>query len=99
MSGKFTALCGIVRMLYLACIALTHRYATATRSRGSIKDDAMSSSSSKADKELGYRPDIVLVDGISMPVPLLRLLDAPVLFYCHFPDKVSLLEACCSIEK
>jgi alpha-1,3/alpha-1,6-mannosyltransferase len=30
--------------------------------------------------------DVVVVDQLSLCVPVLRLL-APVLFYCHFPDK------------
>ncbi|CAM9660557.1 unnamed protein product [Discosporangium mesarthrocarpum] len=30
---------------------------------------------------------VVVCDGVSAPVPLLRLV-APVLFYCHFPDKL-----------
>ncbi|CAN0400828.1 unnamed protein product, partial [Scytosiphon promiscuus] len=29
----------------------------------------------------------IFCDGVSAPVPLLRLA-GPVLFYCHFPDKL-----------
>lgn len=33
------------------------------------------------------RPDVVIVDQVSVAIPLLRwLLRRPVLFYCHFPD-------------
>lgn len=32
-------------------------------------------------------PTAVFMDSISIPVPLMRLI-APVLFYCHFPDKL-----------
>lgn len=36
-----------------------------------------------------YRFDVAVVDQISLSVPLLRLLKrVPVLFYCHFPDKL-----------
>ena len=35
----------------------------------------------------GAAPDVVFADGVSAPVPLLRL-RYPVLFYCHFPDKL-----------
>ena len=31
--------------------------------------------------------DIIFCDSISLPVPLLRTGDVPVLFYCHYPDK------------
>lgn len=33
-------------------------------------------------------PDVVFCDGVSAMVPLLRLRGLPVLFYCHFPDKL-----------
>ena len=32
--------------------------------------------------------DLVFLDGVSAPVPILRLFGLRVLFYCHFPDKV-----------
>ena len=32
--------------------------------------------------------DAVVVDQVSAPVPLLRACGLPVLFYCHFPDKL-----------
>ncbi|KAL1530831.1 hypothetical protein AB1Y20_001727 [Prymnesium parvum] len=32
--------------------------------------------------------DVVLVDQVAAAVPLLRLAGLPVLFYCHFPDKL-----------
>eukprot|EP00601_Ochromonadales_sp_CCMP2298_P025409 CAMPEP_0173272908 /NCGR_PEP_ID=MMETSP1143-20121109/1617_1 /TAXON_ID=483371 /ORGANISM="non described non described, Strain CCMP2298" /LENGTH=188 /DNA_ID=CAMNT_0014209603 /DNA_START=152 /DNA_END=722 /DNA_ORIENTATION=- len=30
--------------------------------------------------------DVVLLDGVSAPIPLLRLFGAKIIFYCHFPD-------------
>ena len=36
----------------------------------------------------GSRYDVIFVDQVSYVVPLLRLCGAPVLFYCHFPDKL-----------
>ena len=32
--------------------------------------------------------DMVLLDGVSLPIPLLKFFGVPVLFYCHFPDKL-----------
>lgn len=32
--------------------------------------------------------ELVFMDGVSAPIPLLRLFGLKVLFYCHFPDKV-----------
>ncbi|KAL3309814.1 Alpha-1,3-mannosyltransferase-like protein [Cichlidogyrus casuarinus] len=32
--------------------------------------------------------DLCIVDQISLPVPLLKLFNKKVLFYCHFPDKL-----------
>ena len=37
------------------------------------------------------RPIAIFCDSISIPIPLLRLL-SPVLFYCHFPDKMLCVE-------
>ncbi len=33
--------------------------------------------------------DVVVLDGVSAPIPLLRWFGLKVLFYCHFPDLVS----------
>ncbi len=35
-----------------------------------------------------WNADVVFIDGVSAPIPLLRLHNMPVLFYCHFPDKM-----------
>ncbi len=32
--------------------------------------------------------EVVFIDGVSAPVPLMRLCGLKVLFYCHFPDMV-----------
>jgi alpha-1,3/alpha-1,6-mannosyltransferase/myotubularin-related protein 1/2 len=67
--GKFTALCAVLRMLFLAL--------TLGLERGGGNSDG------------GHPlPDLVFCDGVSAMVPLLRLRGLPVLFYCHFPDKL-----------
>jgi alpha-1,3/alpha-1,6-mannosyltransferase len=33
-------------------------------------------------------PDLIVLDVLSTPLPLLRLTDAALLFYCHFPDQL-----------
>ncbi|KAI0231869.1 Alpha-1,3-mannosyltransferase-like protein, partial [Massospora cicadina] len=32
--------------------------------------------------------DVIVVDQISTSIPILKLLEAKILFYCHFPDKL-----------
>lgn len=32
--------------------------------------------------------DLVILDGVSAPIPILSLFGFKVLFYCHFPDMV-----------
>jgi len=32
--------------------------------------------------------DIIIVDQLSVSIPLLRLTGAKIFFYCHFPDKL-----------
>ncbi|KAG5182594.1 alpha--mannosyltransferase, family GT4 [Tribonema minus] len=38
------------------------------------------------------RAHVFICDGVSAPVPVLRLTNLPVLFYCHFPDKLLCVE-------
>lgn len=38
------------------------------------------------------KPDVVFIDGVSIPIPFLKLFGIPVLFYCHFPDKLLCVE-------
>lgn len=32
--------------------------------------------------------DLIVLDGVSAPIPILRMFNMKVLFYCHFPDLV-----------
>lgn len=34
------------------------------------------------------RYDVIVVDQLSAPIPLLRLTGSKIVFYCHFPDKL-----------
>lgn len=40
----------------------------------------------------GGKYDLVVVDQVSACVPILRLFNRKVLFYCHFPDKLLCVE-------
>lgn len=64
--GKFTALCGIIRMIWLSVIVILKTIF-------------------KVDKSV---PDLYILDGISACIPILRWSNKPILFYCHFPDKL-----------
>ena len=35
--------------------------------------------------------DVVIIDGVSAPIPVFFLCGIPIVFYCHFPDKVRFL--------
>ena len=35
--------------------------------------------------------DCLIIDGVSIPIPLFVCCNIPTMFYCHYPDKVS----CC----
>ena len=85
--GKFTALCAVVRMLYLALVV-----GLLTRMRGlcwwhrRVNEDRKQQQQQQQQHE---HIDVVFCDGVSAMVPLLRFLwRFPVLFYCHFPDKL-----------
>jgi alpha-1,3/alpha-1,6-mannosyltransferase len=36
--------------------------------------------------------DVVVLDGVSAPLPIFKLLGVPTLFYCHYPDKLLCVE-------
>lgn len=38
-----------------------------------------------------HKTDVLILDGVSAPIPLLRFFKIKVIFYCHFPDMVSLM--------
>ncbi|CAM9700600.1 unnamed protein product [Ectocarpus sp. 4 AP-2014] len=103
--GRFTALCAVARMLWLAvCVVASETVAALVASEtagagggarpgisgdGSTGSEVVATRKGKEDKE-GRKKDaatVVFCDGVSAPVPLLRLA-GPVLFYCHFPDKL-----------
>lgn len=66
--GKCTALCAIIRMIYLAFIILIRQW---------ISFLGLASSA-----------DLIFIDGVSAPIPIFSFAGIPVLFYCHFPDKL-----------
>ncbi|CAM9218678.1 unnamed protein product [Ectocarpus sp. 12 AP-2014] len=103
--GRFTALCAVARMLWLAvCVVASETVAALVASEtagagggvgpgvsgdGGAGSEVVAARKGKEDEE-GRRNDaatVVFCDGVSAPVPLLRLA-GPVLFYCHFPDKL-----------
>lgn len=47
----------------------------------------------------GGKFDVVIVDQVSACVPLLRLFNRRVLFYCHFPDKLLCVERRSFVKK
>lgn len=79
--GKCTAFCAILRMLYLTVILVVRHFIRGMKSRlrrfrGKPLDNLDES-------------DVVLMDGVSASLPLFFLAGIPSIFYCHFPDKVS----------
>jgi hypothetical protein len=78
---RFTAFCAIIRMLFLTCCFLVFHHFFPSWSRPS-----------KQSPSYHHQPyDLIILDGVSTPIPWLRLCSFKVLFYCHFPDLVSLL--------
>ena len=72
--GRGTALCSTLRMLYLALyMVLVSAWATTASASASASASAI---------------DVVVCDGVSAPLPIFRWGRLPVLFYCHFPDKL-----------
>lgn len=68
--GKCTALCAIIRMIYLTIILIISNIF------GILTFNWNNNS------------ELVFMDGVSASIPLFRLFNLPVMFYCHFPDKL-----------
>lgn len=76
--GKGTAFCAILRMIYLSIILVIRHFLK--------KIWKYLSQSNEIEKV-----ELVFVDGVSAPMPFYSLAGIPSIFYCHFPDKVSLI--------
>ena len=77
--GKCTALCAIIRMLYLSLVVIYRQFLQQFK-------ESFSKSQVSVPKN---KDEIVFVDGVSAPLPLFFLAGIPTIFYCHFPDKVN----------
>jgi len=81
--GRLTALCAVVRMLYLALVVGFSTGGWWWSRRG--KENRKQQQQQHQEEHI----DVVFCDGVSAMVPLLRFLwKFPVFFYCHFPDKL-----------
>ena len=80
--GKCTAFCAIVRMLYLSFIV------SSLHLQRRVRDRFLSSPNNLA--SIDSNDELIFVDGVSAPLPLFFFASIPSIFYCHFPDKVSL---------
>jgi glycosyltransferase involved in cell wall biosynthesis len=69
--------CAVIRMLYVALV-LVFGFASWGTTNGKRVRHATA-------------PDLVFVDGVSAPLVLLYLFGYPTMFYCHYPDMVSVL--------
>ncbi|CAM9228333.1 unnamed protein product [Ectocarpus sp. 6 AP-2014] len=99
--GRFTALCAVTKMLWLAaCVVASETVAALVASEtgggggfgpgdGNARSEVVPTREGTEDEEGRKKgaATVVFCDGVSAPVPLLRLA-GPVLFYCHFPDKL-----------
>jgi alpha-1,3/alpha-1,6-mannosyltransferase len=72
--GKCTALCAIIRMIYLTIVVIISNIF------GIITFNWNNNS------------ELVFMDGVSASIPLFCLINLPVMFYCHFPDKLLCVE-------
>ncbi|CAM9954708.1 unnamed protein product [Pylaiella littoralis] len=85
--GRFTALCAVVRMLWLAVCVVASEVTTADDSRSGGSNTGEGEEHTKDREKKNGAATVIFCDGVSAPVPLLRMA-GPVLFYCHFPDKL-----------
>ena len=85
--GKCTAFCAIVRMLYLSFTVLSLHLQRLLRGRFFKSANNLAT--------IDSNDELIFMDGVSAPLPLFFFASIPSIFYCHFPDKVSLSWACC----
>lgn len=70
-------------MLFLTLCFLWLRH---FRNRHTAASNA--SPSTSGDDRKRYVYDVIILDGVSTPLPLLKVAGCKILFYCHFPDMV-----------
>jgi len=56
--------------------------------RTGLADGGATSPAPAPPRSPDHRIDVVVLDGISLPLPLFSWLGVPSIFYCHFPDKL-----------
>ncbi|CAM9907855.1 unnamed protein product [Heterosigma akashiwo] len=95
--GRATVLCAVVRMVFLSIVLLisTHPCRSPTLSRTGFPTPNLSLPRPREGLLWRRRAwggggagAAVVADGVAACVPALKLGAAPVLFYCHFPDKL-----------
>ncbi|CAM9897166.1 unnamed protein product [Heterosigma akashiwo] len=95
--GRATVLCAVVRMVFLSIVLLisTHPCRSPTLSRTGFPTPTPSLPRPREGLLWRRRAwggggagAAVVADGVAACVPALKLGAAPVLFYCHFPDKL-----------
>jgi alpha-1,3/alpha-1,6-mannosyltransferase len=73
--GRFTVFCAVLRMIYIALVLVFGFAGSGTNAKRLRPNTA---------------PDIVFLDGVSAPLIILYMFGLPTMFYCHYPDMVSL---------
>ena len=97
--GKFTAMCSVVRMVYIAVVVLArHIVASFLQVFSSLRPSPRNGAGKSKwtqyqqhSKFLDAFPshvDLIVMDGVSLPLPLFSWTGIPSIFYCHFPDKL-----------
>lgn len=97
--GKFTAMCSVVRMVYIAVVVLArHMLASFLQLFSGLKPSPRNQAGKSKwvqyqqhSKYLDAFPshvDLIVMDGVSLPLPLFSWMGIPSIFYCHFPDKL-----------
>lgn len=85
--GRFYIVCAILRNLHLALTILMMSIKSNRESNRSSPPSNKDSSKSEDEEEDGQF-DVIIVDQLSVSIPLLRWTGAKIFFYCHFPDKL-----------
>ena len=93
-NNSATALCAIMRMCYLGSIVCAQQLLA----RCGLIDNKyyryLCSCYGCSYQIACVYSDVIIIDGVSTPIPLFAVCQIPTLFYCHYPDKVCMCVPC-----
>mmetsp|Transcript_5511 Transcript_5511/g.7277 ORF Transcript_5511/g.7277 Transcript_5511/m.7277 type:complete len:456 (+) Transcript_5511:1827-3194(+) len=84
--NRFHVVCAVLRMCYAAFILFVHTFILGYLAPALLRPLRFHDTADYLERT--FAVDIIFCDQVSHNIPILRLCRVPILFYCHYPDKL-----------